>query len=172
MTENKKRGLRILVQIVGIAGLIYIDYLLKNLAAAKLKGSGTLVLVKGFLGLCYAENTGAAFSLFSSSTAVLTVITGIALLGGLAALIFIKKKPLIYEICVPLIIAGGAGNQIDRITRGYVVDYIRTLFVDFPIFNFADILITCSCIAVIVYLIYEIARDAKKRKPTVQEASE
>ena len=170
MTDQKKRGLRILVQIVGIAGLIWIDYLLKQLAAAKLKGGDTVVLLKGVLGLCYAENTGAAFSLFASSTAVLTVVTGVALLGGLAALIFIKKKPLIYEICIPLIIAGGAGNQIDRIKNGYVVDYIRTLFIDFPIFNFADILITCSCIAIIVYLLYEIARDMKKPKPE-EEAS-
>ena len=56
------------------------------------------------------------------------------------------------------------GNLLDRLTRGYVIDYIMTLFIDFPIFNFADILITCSCGAVIVYLIYEMIKDAKREK--------
>lgn len=169
MTENKKRWIRFSLQMLAIAALIGIDYLLKLLAAQSLKGNGTKVLIPGFLGLCYAENTGAAFSLFASSTLVLTVVTGIALLGGLAALAFVKKKPLIYDICIPLIIAGGAGNQLDRLTRGYVIDYIRTLFMDFPIFNFADCLITCACFAVIIYLLYEIVRDSKKKTPAEGE---
>ena len=169
MTENKKRWIRFSLQVLAIAALIGIDHLLKSLAEQSLKGNGTKVLIPGFLGLCYAENTGAAFSLFASSTLVLTVVTGIALLGGLAALAFVKKKPLIYDICIPLIIAGGAGNQLDRLTRGYVIDYIRTLFMDFPIFNFADCLITCACFAVIIYLLYEIVRDSKKKSPAEGE---
>ena len=165
MTENKKRWIRFSLQMLAVAALIGIDYLLKLLAEQTLKGNGTKVLIPGFLGLCYAQNTGAAFSLFAASTTVLTVVTGIALLGGIIALALVKKKPLIYDICIPLIIAGGAGNQLDRLTRGYVIDYIRTLFMDFPIFNFADCLITCACFAVIIYLLYEIVRDSKKKTP-------
>ena len=163
MTDNKKRWIRSVLQICGIAALIGLDQLIKSLVEQKLKGSGPRVLIPGFLGLCYAENTGAAFSLFASSTAALTAITGVVLLGGLIALIVIRKKPLIYDICVPLIIAGGAGNQLDRLTRGYVIDYIQTLFIDFPIFNFADCLITCACFAVIIYLICEIITDGRKK---------
>ena len=171
MTDNKKRWIRFLGQLLGIAALIGLDQLLKVLAEQKLYGAGTKVLIPGVLGLAYTRNTGAAFSLFASSTAALTVVTGVALLGGLIALAVVKKKPLIYDICVPLIIAGGAGNQLDRLTRGYVIDYIRTLFIDFPIFNFADCLITCACFAVIFYLIYEIVRDAKKKKAPAEGAS-
>ena len=170
MTDNKKRWFRFLGQLLGIAALIGLDQLLKALAEQKLYGAGTKVLIPGILGLAYTRNTGAAFSLFASSTTALTVVTGIALLGGLIALAVIGKKPLIYDICVPLIIAGGAGNQLDRLTRGYVIDYIRTLFIDFPIFNFADCLITCACFAVIFYLIYEIVRDAKKKTPAEGES--
>ena len=146
MTENKKRWLRFGIQMAAIAVLIAVDAFLKKVAEARLMGKGT----------------GAAFSMFSSSTAMLTVFTGIALLGGVIALALIKKKPLIYDICVPLIIAGGAGNQLDRLTRGYVIDYIHTLFIDFPIFNFADCLITCACFAVMIYLIFDLIRDRKK----------
>lgn len=163
MTENRKRWIRFALQLAGIALLVWADHALKLLVEQKLKGAGTFVLIKGFLGFTYAENTGAAFSLFSSSTMALSIVTGVALAGGLLALALIKKKPLIYDICVPLILAGGAGNQLDRLTRGYVIDYIQTLFMDFPIFNFADCLITCSCFAVIAYLIYDIVRDAKNK---------
>lgn len=164
---NKKRVLRFLIQISGIALLIFIDNIIKNAVYENLRDEGTKVLIKGFLGLTYAENTGAAFSMFSSNTQVLSVITGVALLGALAVMFFLKEKPVIYSICVPLIIAGGAGNLIDRCTRGFVVDYIHTLFVNFPIFNFADCLITCACFALIIYLIYDMATENKrKNKPT------
>lgn len=164
MKDNSKRILKFVLQLLSIGLLVWLDRIFKNIAAEKLCGKGTLVLVKGFLGLHYAENTGAAFSMFNTSTETLSVVTGIAMAAGLVALFAIKKKPLIYDICVPLIIAGGAGNLLDRLTRGFVVDYIRTLFIDFPIFNFADILITCSCFAVIIYLIYETVLEAKKEK--------
>lgn len=164
MTEKSRRIIRFCVQMAAIAVLVLIDFLIKNAVYKKLPGEGTVELIPGFLGLYYAENTGAAFSLFNSSTAALTVVTGALILAGIIMLIAVKNKPLIYDICVPLIIAGGAGNQLDRLTRGFVVDYIKTLFIDFPIFNFADCLITCSCIAVIVYLIYDIIKDSSKKK--------
>ena len=164
------RWLRIAAQLCGIAFLILADHLIKNAVTAQLKGQGRVTLIPGFLGLVYAENTGAAFSLFSSSTLALSVVTAAALAGGLLALILIKKKPLIYDICVPLIISGGAGNLIDRITKGYVIDYIETLFIDFPVFNFADCLITCSCIAVIIYLIADIIRDGRKKAAAEAQA--
>ena len=164
MTDKKKQAIRCAAQFAGIALLILIDYLIKEAAYAKLKNRETVTLIPGVLGLSYTENTGAAFNLFASSTTALSIVTGVVLLGGLIALFLIKKKPLIYDICVPLIIAGGAGNQLDRMTRGYVIDYIRTLFVEFPIFNFADCLITCACFVVMGYLIYDIFRDFKNDK--------
>lgn len=164
MNIVRKRSVRFLLQLVSIAVLILIDRLIKNAVYDKLFGKDTVVLIKGFLGLTYAENTGAAFSMFSSSTSVLSVITGGALLAAVVVMFFMKEKPVIYHICLPLIIAGGGGNLIDRLTRGYVIDYIHTLFVDFPIFNFADCLITCACFALIFYLIYEIIDDSRKPK--------
>ena len=59
----------------------------------------------------------------------------------------------------------------DRIARGYVIDYIHTLFIDFPIFNFADCLITCACFAVIIYLIFDLVRDRKKETQTRKESA-
>ena len=169
MSDTIKRLLRIVAQLCAMVGLVLLDQHLKHLAAQNLQGKDTVVLIPGFLGLHYAENTGAAFSLFSSSTQTLTIVTVIALGAGVVALFAIKKKALIYDICVPLIIAGGAGNLLDRVTNGYVIDYIRTLFMDFPIFNFADCLITCGCIAIIIYLIVEMIQENKKKKQPPEE---
>ena len=164
MNVFKKRPVRFAVQLVCVAVLILIDHVIKKIVYDELYGKETVVLIKGFLGLTYAENTGAAFSMFSSSTTVLSVVTGIALIAAAVIMFFLKEKPVIYHICLPLIIAGGAGNLIDRLTRGYVIDYIHALFIVFPVFNFADCLITCSCFALIIYLIYEIAAEAKENK--------
>ena len=164
MKDTAKRIIKFAIQLTVVAVLVLVDRVIKNAAVTGLRGKDTVVLIKGFLGLMYAENTGAAFSMFNTSTNALSVVTGVVMAVGLILLFVIKNKPKIYDICVPLIIAGGAGNLLDRLTRGYVVDYIRTLFIDFPIFNFADILITCSCFAVIIYLIYETVNEAKKEK--------
>lgn len=168
MKINKKNVQRIFIQLLGIAVLIFIDFLTKEAAIKYLKGNGTFVLIKGVFGLTYAENTGAAFSMFSASTDILSVVTGIAITAVLIYIIFFKKS-LVYDICLPFIVAGGLGNLIDRMTRGYVVDYLHTLFVNFPIYNFADCLITCSAVALIIYLLYEIVRDTKKQKNKEQE---
>ena len=57
----------------------------------------------------------------------------------------------------------------DRITRGFVVDYIKTLFVDFPVYNFADCCVTCGAFALIIYLIYEIVKESKQEKNKLSE---
>lgn len=51
-------------------------------------------------------------------------------------------------------VAGGIGNCIDRLTTGYVVDFIRFTFVDFPVFNVADICVTCGVILFLVAIIF------------------
>lgn len=164
MNETVKRIIKTVVQFAAIAGLIYVDWMIKTNIEKTMQEGELRNLIPGFLGLAYVKNTGSAFSLFSSATGALTVVTSVALAAGAVALIVVRKKPLIYDICVPLIIAGGGGNLLDRVTKGYVVDYLQTLFMDFPVFNFADCLVTCSCIALIIYLIVEMIRDGRKKK--------
>ena len=160
ITVNKI--IRYILQVIAAVLAVVIDQLIKNQAVKTLSPGKTVTLIPHILGLTYAENTGAAFSLFDQHTWLLSVFTGIALTAGLVVMFVIKESPVIYQICLPLIIAGGAGNLYDRLTRGFVVDYIQTLFVDFPIYNFADCLITCACFAIIIYLIYDLITQSKK----------
>ena len=56
-------------------------------------------------------------------------------------------------VSLALVVAGGIGNCIDRLTTGYVVDFIRLTFIDFPVFNVADICVTCGVVLFLIALI-------------------
>jgi signal peptidase II len=73
--------------------------------------------------------------------------------GGIYVLFF-KKLSTPYQICISAIVGGGIGNLIDRIAYGYVVDMFMVDFVEFAIFNVADIFITLGGIALIVVLLF------------------
>ncbi len=166
------RKLIFAMQAVSIVLFTVIDQLIKYAVLEHLVPVGRVVVLDGFLAWTYAENTGAAFSIFSGNTDYLSVFTAIALVCGLGFLALSKKHHMIYDICVPLLMAGGLGNLIDRVSKGFVIDYIQVLFVDFPVFNFADCLVTCAAIALMIFLIYDMILDVKREKAKKTESSE
>lgn len=155
--------LRVITLLV-IALLVAVDQVIKLLVIKHLEPIGSLTLIDGFIQLNYAENTGAAFGSFKGRLTLLSMFTFVIIVIGLGYLLIKKHKVDVEYVCITLIISGGLGNLIDRVFRGYVVDYIEPLFIDFAIFNFADILVTCSCIAYAIWLIYEIHRERKSEK--------
>ncbi len=102
----------------------------------------------------HMKNTGSAFSTFENYTFALALL-------GLVAVIFIGYyiyKNISFQKKLPLIIltlfsAGTLGNMIERLTKGYVVDYIRLNFINFAIFNAFDVMICTSIFIYIVYLL-------------------
>ena len=161
---TKKKIVTVLLQYLAIAVFVVVDLLIKNVVVDKIALYEDVKFIDGVLGWTYVQNTGMAWSLFDGNPQLLSLITGIIIAGFLVFLALPLKRPLMYDICIPLILAGGMGNMIDRITRGFVVDYIKTLYVDFPIYNFADCLVCIGAFVLIFYLIYEIIRDEKKAK--------
>lgn len=148
--------------------LIAADQVFKYLAVSGLKGQQALTVIPHFLGLRYAENTGAAFSILSGKVDFLIIITAVALIAILYAVVTKKIGDRFETFCFVLIFAGGVGNLIDRVVNGVVVDYLEFLFIDFPIFNFADVLICCG---VGLYAVYTIALEiaSKKKKDKTNE---
>lgn len=140
------------------------DQLFKQLVILHLRDRGPLVLIPRVLQLHYTENDGAMMGLLQGKT-VLMIMLALAVFAVLLYLVFSKKIRfgLVY-CCLTAILAGGLGNLIDRIFRGFVVDYIEVLFVRFYIFNFADCLITVGAFLIVFYEIYEIIRDSKRKK--------
>ncbi|MBR5190456.1 MAG: signal peptidase II [Clostridia bacterium] len=157
------------ITILSIAVLVVIDQLIKLLVLEYLQPIGSLPLIDGIIQLRYAENTGAAFGSFSGHTTALSVFTFVAILVGIIFLLSKKIKFGVEYVCITLVIAGGAGNLIDRVFRGLVVDYIEPLFINFAVFNFADILVTCSAILLIIWTIYDIYREHKAEKELKNE---
>ncbi len=144
--------------------LIALDQVFKFISVNLLKPVSSVLLIKNFLRLNYVENTGAAFGLFKNNTVVLAVFTSVVILFCLY-FIFIKpfEKP-VFNIFLIMIVSGGLGNLIDRIFRSFVIDYIEVLFIDFPVFNFADILVTTGCFLLAFYLIYDTLKEKKNVK--------
>lgn len=170
---NKRKILTLIMQLFSMVALIAADLFIKNIVVSNIALYEEVGFVKGLFSWTYVQNTGMAWSMFDGNPKMLSVVTGAVIAAVLIFLALPNKRPLAYDICIPLIVAGGGANMIDRITRGFVVDYIKTLFVDFPVYNFADILITCGAFSLIFYLIYEIIRDSKaeKKKKLSEEKS-
>ncbi len=137
-----------------------------KVAMTALLADGPLTLIGGFLGLRYVENTGAAFGIFAQKTALLAIFTVAVMCVLLYILLFRKPEHWLVRAGLILIVAGGFGNLYDRVYIGYVVDYIELLFVNFAVFNFADMMINVGAAAVIVGILF-----FDKKKPAGEQSA-
>lgn len=153
-----------LVTLLSMAVLVAADQLIKAAIIATVKVGGPKSFLFGLFRLRYAENTGAAFSIFNDHPEILTAVTSIVVLVILIVILLRKIKPIFPNICLISIISGGLGNVIDRIMRGCVVDFIEPMFIDFAVFNFADCCITVGAFALVIYQIREIVIEYKTKK--------
>ena len=151
--------MRRVMTVISIVLLTIADQLLKLLVIAKLKPIGSLSFINGVLQWNYVENTGAAFGSFSGHTLILSILTLAIIIALFVYLMLSKRKVGVEYVCLIMIISGGIGNLIDRFYRGFVVDYIDPVFIEFAVFNFADMLVTCGAFLLIIWLIKDIIRE-------------
>ena len=97
----------------------------------------------------YVRNYGAAFNIFEGNRVFLSLISIISSLILIYFIFFKGRLNLLDRYGLSLILAGSLGNGIDRIIKGYVIDFINLKLFDFPIFNIADISINIGCIILI-----------------------
>ncbi|NLZ25549.1 MAG: signal peptidase II [Clostridiales bacterium] len=119
------------------------------------------VLIPNVLELQYSQNTGASFGMLKNSTTALTVIVAIALVAILAFLVIKRKENRELRLPLIFIFTGGLGNLIDRVAFGYVRDFIYLSFIDFPIFNIADMCITIGAFWLIICLIFDLIKEIR-----------
>lgn len=165
MNKSALNPLKIKIySIVLMLGLVSVDQIIKYFVDLYLKPVGSVTVISKVLQLSYYENDGAMMGMMNGKTLTMTVLAVICLVV-IAFVIFSGKiKFGVDYCCIVLMMSGGLGNIIDRIFRGYVIDYIEVLFVDFYIFNFADCLVTCAAILMICNQIYEIYKENKAKK--------
>ena len=153
-----------IITILAVVILTAIDQIIKFFIENSLKPNGIKVLIPNVLQLHYSENDGAMMGFMKGKTTVM-IIAALIILLVLLVIVFSKKiKFGFLYCCLIAIVSGGLGNIIDRIFRGYVVDYIEALFVDFYIFNFADCLVTVGAFLIIIYEIYDLIKESKQKK--------
>lgn len=132
----------LLITILTPLGLAGLDQALKAWATACLEPVGSIPLIPGILELRYLLNTGAAFGSLAGRQLFLILFTIAAMAGILVYLLWKRPASRLEYMGWILILGGGLGNLIDRVSAQAVVDYINPLFIDFAVFNFADICIT------------------------------
>ena len=109
-------------------------------------------IIPGFLSFIYRENTGVAFGI-GTAMPILVFLLHIVLVLGITIFIIKYNKRIKNKIPFTFILAGGLGNLIDRIFRGYVIDFINVKSFNFPVFNIADIFVVLGCIILIIDVI-------------------
>ena len=140
----------VIINLVCVAALVGVDQLIKLWAIRALAPVGAMPLIPHLVELRFVLNQGMAFSLLSGKQLFLIVATSAALLLVAYELFFRSRGKLLQRIAFILVLGGGIGNLIDRVLNGEVVDYINLLFMNFAVFNFADI---CVCVGVAMWVL-------------------
>ena len=138
------------------AGGILLDRLTKNWAVFALKGTSAIPVIPDILELTYVENRGAAFGMMQGKQTFFLLLTAVisAAIVYILTRIPLKKRMLPCTACLVAVLAGAIGNLIDRTLQGYVVDFIYFKPIDFPVFNVADIFVTCGMFILMALLVF------------------
>ena len=171
MKEKRAKGLSLILGLLSTAALIFLDQWTKVLAVRHLAGQADRVLIPGILNLHYLENRGAAFGILQNKQTLFIIITSLFLLIPAVCYVLLPmtRRMLPLRLIALGILAGGIGNLIDRVRQGFVVDFLETVFMDFPVFNVADIYVTVSFFLLIVLILFKYKEDdfeflSRKRK--------
>ena len=153
-----------MLYILAIVLCVAADQAVKLYVTSHLALYETAPLLPGIVELFYIQNTGGGFSILTNHTQLLTVLT--AALMAVIAFVLVKRTfphPLAMWT-LTLILGGGLGNLADRVRLGYVVDMFNFQFMDYPVFNVADILVVCGTIGFAAY--YLLLHDKITKKET------
>ena len=147
MNQLKSKSMKIIIYSFFI---VLLDQVSKFLMLSILGFERSKNIIPNLLNFTLVKNKGAAFSLFSNSTNILTIISILATLILIIIILKFPPKSFWNFIGLTYLLGGTAGNGIDRLFKGYVLDFFELVPINFPIFNVADISIN---IAIICFLI-------------------
>ena len=123
--------------------------------------TGEAALIPGVVKLVNIHNSGAAFGLLGDAAYARWLFLGIAALFIIVIVVVLAKhlfKSRFANWCAVMALAGAVGNCIDRALYGYVVDMFKVEFMDFAVFNVADVFLVVACLAFVIYLIVDLFR--------------
>ena len=149
-----------MIRLLG-AALLGADQWVKAWVVGHLQMGETTSLFPGFLELMRVHNYGAAWSSFSGARWLLIALTAAGMCAIAWLLVKIVRHPL-GQWSLAIILGGGIGNLIDRVRLGYVVDMLDTMFMDFPVFNVADVFVVCGTVCALIYYLAFYSKSDEK----------
>lgn len=161
---KKRRLSDYLMYTAVIIGGIILDQITKILAEVFLKSNGTFPIIKNALHLTYVENRGAAFGMLADNRWLFMVVSVAAILVFGAYLYLGHAESTLSAVALAMMTSGGIGNMIDRIFRGYVIDFIDFRLINFAVFNGADSLVCVGAGLLILSLLLGLHTDSGNRQ--------
>ena len=154
--DKRKRIGHYIAAVILVGVFVVLDQITKYLASAYLKGQKPVVIAEGVFELHYLENRGAAFGLFQNQQFffIISVIFISVVIIWFYTRVPMSKRYLPLRGCAVFIMAGAAGNCIDRVMQQYVVDFLYFKLINFPIFNVADIYVTVATLLLAVLMLF------------------
>ena len=140
---------------ISILLLIALDQAVKWYVVKEIPLGGMRRFIPKVVSLTYLKNSGAAFSMLENQQWFFTIITLIAMGAAFVYLYRNIKGSIWLLLGLTLIISGGIGNFIDRVRQGFVVDMFHLDFMNFAIFNVADIYLTVGVGLLLIYILRE-----------------
>ncbi len=134
--------------------ILILDIMTKLVAELQLKLVGTIPLLQDVFHLTYVENRGIAFGLFSGERWLFVVVTVLVLL--VLAMLFTKttNRSRWLRWGMSLVYGGALGNLLERMAKGYVVDFLDFRLIHFPVFNLADIAVCVGAVCLMIHFIF------------------
>jgi signal peptidase II len=137
-----------------IIASVLVDQISKLIVVKTLPLYDSIVVIKGFFSFSHIQNRGAAWGMFSESRWIFLTATAVALIVLPIILYKFRKVHVLFGTSMSLIIGGAIGNMIDRVFLGYVVDFLEFTFIDFPVFNIADVCIVVGTFMMAAYILF------------------
>ncbi len=140
-----------------IAIIVWLIDIITKISAVKfLMPISSVEVIKNILSFTYVENRGIAFGMFAGRRVFFIVVSVIIL----AVVVFVvvktprQSRSAFLKLGGALVISGAVGNLTDRIIKGFVVDFIEVRFIDFPVFNIADIAVCVGAAMLIIHFLF------------------
>ena len=158
--KTSKEGKAVCLALI-VAACVWADQNIKSLVVNSMQFGETQRFLPPLLQLTRVHNYGAAWSSFSGARWLLIALTAAGMCVVAWLLVKIVRHPL-GQWSLACILGGGIGNLIDRVRLGYVVDMMDTMFMDFPVFNVADVFVVCGTICALLYYLAFYSKSDEK----------
>ena len=166
--KNKNLLVSVLLPSLIFVAILLLDLLTKHFIINLIPNEGdSMDVIPGFINFVHVQNSGAAWGVLAGRPVFLIIVSIIIMAIYLAFYIMRTKKHkgkihACLAVSAGLIAGGCLGNLIDRIAFGYVRDFINFEFMDFPVFNFADVALTFGIIIMIIYFFFIYSKEEEK----------